>query len=342
MSTANAQNGSATENRTAPEITCQAPAHRPRPESCQDQGALLAQIPDLDSKVTPNVPGKWLDGRIISQALSIKLIFGLGLGLVIGAILPFLFGKVSRPGPVVTELPAWSCNGGSTGTAGNTSQSMAPTWSPSSITPATAGVSPQTAPGPAILLPQPPLLGATRPTAPTEPAWMQARQFVAPGSAATFSPLRNDNIHPPLANTNLPGNPIDSRGFDRDSQADPLRGRPAPDGRNLQADTRNDAAGPYRNNDTRYDYRGNTIGPVPVGRDVPAGGYSRDANYDNGNGNYRAATGPGSPLMPSSPQGPTPAYSAPPVSEPGIARFEGTITPPPVRTSYDRAGSSNY
>ena len=60
------------------------------------------------------------------------------------------------------------------------------------------------------------------------------------------------------------------------------RGVPrAPDPRNLQADNRNDPAAQYRNNDPRYDYRGNPIETAPVRRDVPAGGYSRDTRYDN-------------------------------------------------------------
>ena len=326
MSTVNPKNGSPIESRAAQETTSAAVSHTTG--LFQDQGTLLAQIPDLDPKAGPAVPKKWADGRIISQALSTKLIFGVGLGLVFGAILPFVFGKASRPSPAVKELPAWSGSGGSAGIAGNTSQTLAPAWSPSPTGPVTAGAVPQTAPAPAILMPQPPQVGDTRPTALTEPGWQQPRSFVAPGPAATPSLAANYGIHRPVANTNPPGNRADNRGFDRDP-------------RTLQADNRNDAAGRYRNNDARYDYRGNSIDTAAGRRDAPAGGYSRDPRYDNAGGNYPPAVGPGNPLMPSGTPAPTSAYSNPPVSEPGVARFDGTIATPPVRTSYDRAGSSN-
>ncbi len=316
MSTAHAKNGSAIEPRAAQEATSQVPAHRPTPGLCQDQGALLAQIPDLDSKTTPAAPKKWIDGRIISQALSVKLVFGLGLGLVIGAILPFVFGKSQRRDREVKEL--------STEIRSNTTQTMAPAWSPS----VAAGV-PQTtpAPAPAILSPQPPQVGDTRPTAPTEPAWQQTRPAIAPGPAVTPS-APNNYSNPPVANRNPP----DYRGVNREPRASAL------DPRNVQADLRNDTAALYRNIETRYDNRANPAETAPARREVPPE-YSRDPRYGNPGNNYPPAAGPGSPLMPSNVQGPT-SYSDPRVSEPGVARFEGTIATPPVRTSYDRTGSS--
>jgi hypothetical protein len=277
------------------------------------------------------VPEKRNEGRIISQALSFKLVFGVGLGLVIGAILPFVFGKASRRSQPVNELPAWSNNGGSTGTNDSNSQTTAPAW-PSS--PA-AHASPQTPPN--ILSPQRPQVGDNRPVAPAEPAWPPSRPPVTPALAITPS-AANHYINPLAANTNPPAN----RGFDR--PADP---------RSLQADNRNDPAAPYRNSDPRYDYRPNSIDntirrDVPavenavrhdvstientIRRDVPAGGYPpRDTRYDNVNGPYPPAVGPGSPLMPSAAPGPAANYRDPQTSEPGVARFDGTIAPPPVR-----------
>ena len=179
---------------------------------------------------------------------------------------------------------------------------------------------------PAILVPQPPQVGDTRTTAPTEPAWAPPRAAIAAGPAVAPSSAPNNYINPALANTNPPDNRGDYRGFNRDPRA------VAPDSRNLQADNRNNAAAQYRTNDTRYDYRGNAIETAPVRRDVPTGGYSRDPRYDNPANNY-PPTGPGSPLMPSGASSPTPVYSDPRVSEPGVARFEGTVSTPPVRTS---------
>ena len=64
------------------------------------KGPFLPKFPILTQRPLREVPEKRLDGRIISQAISIKLVFGVGIGLVIGAILPFVFGKASRPSPV--------------------------------------------------------------------------------------------------------------------------------------------------------------------------------------------------------------------------------------------------
>ena len=168
-----------------------------------------------------------------------------------------------------------------------------------------------------------------RPTALTEPAWPQPRPSVAPVSAATPSPAPNNYVNPPVANTNPPDNRADYRGFDR-----PV------DSRNLQADNRNDPATQYRNNDTRYDYRGNPRRDLP-GRAAtfrPTDFHATPATTTSAA--YPPAVGQGSPLMPSGTPGPTSTYRDPQISEPGVARFDGTIATPPVRramTALDRA-----
>ncbi len=323
MSTTNGKNGSAIDTRVAQKSTSCGSAHRPTQDLFQDEGLLLAQIPDLDSKSMPKVLEK-PSSRIISQSLSIKLVFGVGLGLVVGAILPFVFGKVSRPSRVVTDLPAWS---GSAATARDTTQTTAPTWPAPPTVPATKAVPLPTASAPSILSPQPPQVSDTRPTALTDPAWSQPRPSVASVPAAT--PPQLSNMNPPVGNANPPDNRADNRGFDR--PVDP---------RNLQADQRNNPAAQDRSYDTRYDYRGNPTETASLRRDVPPSGDPRDTRYDNGSRAYSPAAGPGSPLMPSGVPGPS-TYRDPQISEPGVARFEGTISTPPVRTSYDRAGSSN-
>jgi len=244
-----------------------------------------------------------------------KLVFGVGIGLVIGAILPFLFGKVSRPELPVTELPAWASSGSSTG---NTSQTTAPTW-PGSVATSSAVTAPgQTPPvlAPAIVAPHVPQVGDTRPTALTEPAWPQPRSSGASAPSITPLPAPNNYINPPVASTN----PLDNRGLDRRT-----------DSQNMQADNRNDPAALYRNNDARYDYRGNVVETAPARRDVSANGYVRDNRYDNVGNAYPPATGSGSPLMPSAAAGPGANYREPPISEAGVARFDGTIAPPPAR-----------
>ena len=328
MSTARPKSGSPDKNRLAEETIPPALTADP----------VLAQIPDLDPIATPKVSSKRGDGRIISKSLSIQLIFAAGLVFVVAAIMPFILGKGSRPSRVVTELPSWSSKGASGAVTGNSPQTMPPGWAPLPTASVMATVPPQTAPAPApaILFPQPPKVGDTRPTNLTEPAWLPPRSVAAQGSATTPSPLRSNDIRSPLANTNQTDNRADYRSLERASQAG------APDARNLQADNRNDAAAQYRHDDMRYDYRGNPIDSPPVRHDAPPYGYSRDIRADNAGRNYPPAAGPGSPLMPSGVQGPTASFSDPQVPEPGVARFDGTIAAPPVRTNYDRAGSSNY
>jgi hypothetical protein len=325
MSTANAKTGSAIEPEAIQKTTSYAPVHRLAPSLDPDQGLLLAQIPDIDPKASPKVPEKRSEGRIINQALSIKLVFGVGLGLVVGAILPFMFGKVSRSDQQVKELPlSWSGNTSSRADATNTSQTIAPAWPTAALphqTPST--------PAPAIVSPQPPQLGDTRPAALTEPAWPAPRpsSVTAPTVTPSLGPYNSGNL--PVAGSNLPGAGSTYRDFDRPQ-----------DPRGLQADNRNDPAATYRNNDTRYDYRGNPIENTPLRRDLPANAYPRDTGYDAASRTYPPAAGQGSALMPSGTSGGVPMYRDQQVSEPGVARFDGTVVTPPVRTSYDRTGSS--
>jgi hypothetical protein len=158
----------------------------------------------------------------------------------------------------------------------------------------------------------------------TEQSWSQVHS----PSDRTIDAVRSfagGNVNPPVNNTIPPDNRAAYRGWER--PADP---------RTLQADNRNDPAAHFATRNVQYDYRGNPI-DAPVRRDIPAGvPFSRDAGS-----NYPPASAQGSPLMPSNVQGPAANYRDPQISEPGVARFDGSITPPPVRTSYDRAGSSN-
>ena len=229
---ANAKNGSAIESQANQEPTRHAPVHRAVQILHEDQGPLLAQIPDLDSKAVPVPPRKRIDGRIISQALSFKLVFGVGIGLVVGAILPFVFGKVNRREVPVKELPAWSNNGGATT---NTSQTTAPTWpTPGPVSPATM-LPPQTAtaPTPAIVSPRAPQIGDTRPTAMIEPAWPQSRPSGTPTPGTTSTPPLMSYTNPPVTSAVPADNRGNYRGFDG-----------AADTRSLEADTRSDPAAP--------------------------------------------------------------------------------------------------
>ena len=73
MSTANTKNGSAIEPRAAQDTTPQAQALRPTTDT-RIKRRFLPKSPILTRKPLPKVPEKRADGRIISQALSIKLV----------------------------------------------------------------------------------------------------------------------------------------------------------------------------------------------------------------------------------------------------------------------------
>jgi hypothetical protein len=328
MSTENAKTSSAIEPRAAQMKTPRS-AQRLAPVTNQDPGLILAQIPDLNSKTVPAVPAKRVDGRIISQALSIKLIFGVGFILIIGAILPFVFGRASRPVTPVKELPEWTHQGASA-PVGNAAPTVATSW-PSAPTANTVNAIP-TRSAPEVVMPKTPQVGDMRPKSLPEPAWTPPRPSVT--MAAGYTPGTTNYNNPPAA-----ANPPDSRtGSRADNRADYRGYERAVNPGTLQADNRNDPAARYRNADPRYDYRGAPSDAGAPRQNAPAPDYPRDNRYDNG-GNYPPAVPQGSALMPSG----APSAYRPQNSEPGVARFDGSISPPPTaRTNYDRAGSSNY
>jgi hypothetical protein len=327
MSTVNVKIGSAIEPKADQETTPQAAVRCLSPGWGQDQGPLLAQFPDLDPKSLAKVPEKRPEARFLSQALSIKLVFGAGVVLIFAALLPFLPGKAKRSETTVTDLPvSWNHHESSFGNG--TSDSQAPAW-PSAVSVAPA--SPKSSPvsTPAILLPQAPQIGDTRGAGLTEPAWSQPRPAIAPVATAP-STSRSTLPNSPLANANSSDIPPGYRGSDRTG-----------DSRALQADTRSDPSTQYRNYDSRYDGRGNELRTETARRDLPDGVNPRDPRYDIPPSRYATET-PSSALMPSAMAGPAANYRDPQVPEPGVARFDGTISTPPVRTDYDRTGSGTH
>lgn len=143
------------------------------------------------------------------------------------------------------------------------------------------------------------------------PAWHSDVQTVSNSTAAI--PAGNSSatvvtprpsVVPASAPAYLSPQPPTYRQNDRPAERDP---------RNFQADARNDPARQF-NNGLRND----------------------DPWSSNPQGN---------PLIP--PTGtpaavPAPQYQDLQVSEPGVARLDGTIAKPIIRTDYDRAGSSNH
>jgi hypothetical protein len=201
---------------------------------------LLAQIPDLDAADSDDPEDEALggsDGRLVSQALSSKLVIGGGFVLVLAAILPLVLNRKASPKPTPSQPPA------ATGAA-----ETAPAWQGGVIPPAGMQTGPLLTPTPstaagfepagpggapprAYLQPQP-RVGTNRPMAIGEPPW---------------TPPAGADAH--RAQNNRPDYIQDS-------------GAAAPE--NFQADRRNEVGADYRN-DNRGDYRNENRGDYRTG-----------------------------------------------------------------------------
>jgi hypothetical protein len=260
-----------------------------------DLGPVLARIPDLDLNAVAKPNEKLTDGRIIGQTLSMKMIFGMAAALVLGAILPFLFGRGSARKPV-QELPAFDLRSSESSTS--TDQTLAPKWQPAAPAPETAqqnsvAASPDAT---AAIAPPPPPLGSYRPAAMGPPAWARPQTSAAP----PFAPQpAGDNGYVSAAN------------------------RP-----DLQADRRGDPAALY-SNPPGAEYRGTPSDPA-ARRDGPAYGVSDDYRYRNLPA--APAARQDNPTLPSGGNGVGGDSRYQQYNDPGTARFEGTITAPPGRT----------
>jgi len=277
--------------------------------TADDIGEVLAQIPDLDPTTSPKSGVKRLEGRVISQAVSMKLVFGVGIGLVIGAILPSLFSKDNRASKQVRELPAWNARESeSTGSA--TAQTQAPMWTTSQSQAAAA----ERRVPPAGVAPQPPQGDEYRPAALGRQMWMPPQT----SAASPTAPQATGNVTPDYAQLGPPPAPGNERYYG-----------PVADRRDLQADNRNGPA-PQIRGSTTYDYRGNPI-ETPAPR--------RDGQYPGGapgyryNGNDPNAVGPGRPPMPSNPNDGGAYYGNPQDNDSGVAHFQGSISAPPPGTN---------
>ena len=141
------------------------------PAADENKLSVLAQIPDLDAPLAADEPAQiddGPDGRIIGQGISNYLVMGVGLALVLIAVLPFVLNKKGTQKPVVNELPAWPPGGAVTKGQPTTPMAVpAPTvsYEASRVVPAAT---------PAYLTPQQAASGANRPLALGDPAWPTA------------------------------------------------------------------------------------------------------------------------------------------------------------------------
>jgi len=311
------------------------------------QPQVLAQLPDLETVETASEgPPASSDGRIISQGLSTKLLVGGSVLLVMAAIIPFLFGKKESPKPGDVKLPEWHQG------APAADADRAPAWTGQAPQ---APAAEQNLPGPPPELSIPAVPGGDA-AAQRPPVWnvqQRSPQLNAPAQAvrnrwqtappaAVRTPVRDLPSASQMA-------PAGTHSAARPQIADgPMPDAHSPaDGRRWRYEAKRPRADDYpdyRQSEARSN-QAMTLGqrtipaagqPVPdyqpAYRDEPransAQGLQTDsrARYPAGSqGGYR----PGG-------QG---EYRPPPV-EPGVARFEGLIENPPLRTSHDRSRPS--
>ncbi|MGD0897055.1 MAG: hypothetical protein ABR915_04410 [Thermoguttaceae bacterium] len=238
---------------------------------------------------------------------------------MLAAILPFTLGKKAEQGPTIGELPGFRANAASPAIA--TTTTPGPNESGAGAGATLSGTIQETSQAsigntPAYLTPQP-QVGTSRPKAPGDLGWPPP---VAPGAATNPK-------DPPQ------GHPADYRVSDpaeiRPAEIRPAEIRPA--------EIRPGEKTPGQPPDYQADLRGSPTRDYRMNRS--------EAFRDESPNRYPGAgAAQGNPLMPS----PAPGVSAasaqdPPQStEPGVARLEGTIESPPVRTNYDRTGPSDH
>lgn len=285
----------------------------------EELGPVLAQIPDLDPKTAPAGNEKLLDGRIISQALSLKMIYGLVIGLVIGAVLPFLFGRGGTPKPV-KELPAFNIQAAESAAANQ--PTIAPKWQPAVQFPAGA-------PQGATMNMTPPPEGSYRPTAlAPPPSWSRPQ----PSAAA---PQPANNLNRDYARGSLPPARADAGAYGY-GYAPPADRRDFGAPAERVADRRNDPAAAARN-PAANDYGGRSVDPAAVRGATNGPGYGGATYGVPGEERYQAtpdAAGRQGNFPP-----PPPGYGAngdnryQQNNDAGVAHFDGTITAPPARTN---------
>lgn len=211
-------NGTAAEAQAGRQPENQCMAAPPAGDGASKKSVLLAQIPDLDApRHTVDFAGP-ADGRIIRQGLSNKLVMGVGLILIMVAVLEFFWPTHAKSKPIVNDLPAWRVPGSAvSGTPG-----------------------------------QPASPGAALPTASGQPGSFQARTGTAAGSPAVLTPQSQAGANRPMALSDAvdyrENNRLLEQGlYQADVRSDPASGYRAALPGAAPSDPRNGSQKNYRN-----------------------------------------------------------------------------------------------
>jgi hypothetical protein len=311
--------------------------HEQRPPTPIDAD-VLAFIPDIDA---PSVPaasttsaGRPL-GRLLSQAASAKLLLAAAAVLVVAAIVPFLFGKKDRPKPIADSAPVWQPGPVSPKADGTAKWTGGPTLrdankekaTASNAVPITADL--RGAAKPPVTGVQTPLFG-DRVAPPASPNDERLHSIPPPRYPSTGAPPYAPLTEPrdTRYETRRPA-PTDERSGD----ASPSRvgvNRPM-----AVADPATDVVPDYRPSDRR-DY-------VPDYRREATTDYRREMPADYRQDTAADYPGGATPSLADRRMTPPPSGGQPTgAGQPGVARIEGIIDTPPVRTTHEFARPGVY
>ncbi len=353
-------------NRAATNLAAKAPEQAEQ----RTPPTLLAQIPDLDATHSPARIETLGDGRILNQALSVRLVVGAGAVLVMLALMASFWNRATRPA-VVKELPAWKVPSGTSPASAASTNAPAFVASPPAPTTKAIAEAPHKAPhidiatrpavaqtpAPAVTPPAPAALPAPATPAPLQVArplvsnlveGTNYRNYDRPGSGVYSADTRND-----AAAGYRPAG-----GYDQQDRGGAMRGMNGAAANNVPAPNYGPANGlpnnggyPVRNDvnpATGAQYLPPVIGPSrteyappvnyppannyqPQGSGQPQGNYPPQYNYPPNNapnvGGYQPQGYQNGPQYPTNnPYGNS-------GSNPGAARFDGTINNAPANYS---------
>lgn len=335
---------------------------------------VLAKVPHLpqsDGEADFDRSKPRADGRLISQRLSAKLLLAGGVVVVLAAILPFTLNKMrgsgsgqegqswrpDNPAPDAAEAPPWS---GSSPQA-NMVQPIAPNaaiaplatqpslgWSSGDLPQNLGASSPSSSAGSAV----PPGFGNVPATTPQAnlPSQQSAPGWTSPPDVPLMSentPAWNRQSRGIPAAASSAGSPSASTGPAASPSPDPAAAPANASQGFAPASTLNGMGSPQQQfapTASGNPYQSSPSGPGSYrSYEPPQSGANQRMTLDprtSVDARYPQVARPD--LSTGASAAPQAGYSSwtPPPTEPGVARFEGIIEKPTLRTSYDASRSS--
>ena len=300
----------------------------PHTAEASDGLPVVARIPNLQSSEEEEAVPTTGRGWWLSSRMSMRLLITVAALLLVAAIAPFLFQKkdattaakdapkTESPAPKADVAPTWNATANATtppanpaaGAPTTPSRPDSPTW-------------PQTGPGASYPQTGQPASYAQPGQPATYPQTGPQAASMQPGQQVSYAQTGPSNYAAAAAYQNYLANGPMSAGMNRSTS---ISDRPA-----IEPPGNSSAAGAHGN----YAYNNPAVGSQEI---APPPGYQ----YVYPTTDYPADPLPVNPTPVNSMASRYDAASPNSAAEPGVARFEGMIEKPSIRTTYDRARSS--